>query len=97
LDGSTQNGPTTIEDFLGVFEPTTATRPSDLEASLSILGEHGTVILGGNAVNRIAHRQFDVETEEDDRIRAQASQEVPNVYGHGHVNDPHRTARPGGR
>ncbi len=71
---------------MGVFEATTATGPSDLDASLSILGEHGTVILGGNAVNRIAHWQFDVETEEDDRIRAQASQEVPNVYGHGHVD-----------
>ncbi len=71
---------------LGVFEATTATRPDDLEASLSILGEHGTVILGGNAVNRIDHWQFDVETPEDDRIRQQASQEVPNVYGHGHVD-----------
>jgi UDP-N-acetyl-2-amino-2-deoxyglucuronate dehydrogenase len=70
---------------LGVFEATTATRPSDLEASLSILGEHGTVILGGNAVNRITHWQFDTETEEDERIRAHASEDVPNVYGHGHT------------
>jgi predicted dehydrogenase len=36
---------------LGVFEATTATRPTDLEASLSILG--------GNAVHRIEHWPFD--------------------------------------
>jgi predicted dehydrogenase len=71
---------------LGVFEATTATRPNDLEASLSILGERGTVILGGNAVNRIDHWQLDPELPEDERIRAGASQDVPNVYGHGHVD-----------
>lgn len=71
---------------LGVFEATTATRPNDLEASLSLLGEHGTVILGGNAVNRVDHWQFDAELPEDEQIRARASQDVPNVYGHGHVD-----------
>jgi UDP-N-acetyl-2-amino-2-deoxyglucuronate dehydrogenase len=45
-----------------------------------------TVILGGNAVNRITHWQFDAETEEDEQIRASASQDVPNVYGHGHTD-----------
>jgi UDP-N-acetyl-2-amino-2-deoxyglucuronate dehydrogenase len=69
---------------LGVFEATTATRPTDLEASLSILGEHGSVILGGNAVNQIEHWQFDPELPEDAQVRAAASQGVPNVYGHGH-------------
>lgn len=71
---------------LGVFEATTATRPNDLEASLSILGEHGSVILGGNAVNRVEHWQFETSTPEDEQIRSQASQEVPNVYGHGHAD-----------
>ena len=69
---------------LGVFEATTATRPTDLEASLSILGERGSVILGGNAVNRIEHWQFDPELPEDAQVRAAASQDVPDVYGHGH-------------
>jgi len=70
---------------LGVFEATTATRPRDLEASLSLLGERGSVILGGNAVNRVEHWQFEHEQPEDDQIRSNMSQEVPNVYGHGHV------------
>jgi predicted dehydrogenase len=71
---------------LGVFEATTATRPNDLEASLSILGEHGSVILAGNAVNRVDHWAFDTTTPEDEQIRREASQEVPNVYGHGHAD-----------
>ena len=71
---------------LGVFEATTATRPRDLEASLSLLGERGSVILGGNAVNLVEHWQFDSEQPEDEQIRAGASQDVPNVYGHGHVD-----------
>jgi len=71
---------------LGVFEATTATRPDDLEASLSLLGEHGTVILGGNAVNRIEHWKFDRELPEDEETRTSASQPVPNVYGHGHLH-----------
>ena len=71
---------------LGVFEATTATRPSDLEASLSLLGERGSVILGGNAVNRVEHWQFDPALPEDDQVRAEASQEVPNIYGHGHAD-----------
>jgi predicted dehydrogenase len=71
---------------LGVFEATTATRPRDLEASLSILGEHGTVILGGNAVNRIDHWHFDAPTDEDRHVQARTSEDVPNVYGHGHVD-----------
>ena len=70
---------------LGVFEATTATRPRDLEASLSLLGEHGSVILGGNAVNRVDCWQFDVDEPEDAAVRAQASEDVPDVYGNGHA------------
>ena len=38
---------------LGVIEATTATRPRDLEGSISILGEKGTVEIGGFAVNEM--------------------------------------------
>lgn len=70
---------------LGVFEATTAARPADLEASLSLLGEHGTVVLAGPAVNRVAHWQFDAETAADERARREASEDVADVYGHGHA------------
>src|ERR1700750_2375302 len=43
---------------LGIIEATTAARPSDLEGSLSILGEMGTVEIAGFAVNQIRHWRF---------------------------------------
>ena len=38
---------------LGVIEATTAARPTDLEGSISVLGEGGTVEIGGFAVNQM--------------------------------------------
>lgn len=70
---------------LGAYEATVATRPKDLEGSLSLLGEKGSVIIGGHAVNRILHWQFVEELPEDKGILEEFSQEVPNVYGHGHM------------
>jgi UDP-N-acetyl-2-amino-2-deoxyglucuronate dehydrogenase len=43
---------------LGVIEATNATRPKDLEGSLSILGSTGSVVIGGFAVNRIESWNF---------------------------------------
>ena len=43
---------------LGIIEATTAARPKDLEGSLSILGEKGTVEIAGFAVNKIRHWRF---------------------------------------
>ena len=43
---------------LGIIEATTAARPTDLEGSLSILGENGTVEIAGFAVNQIRHWRF---------------------------------------
>ncbi len=43
---------------LGIIEATTAVRPKDLEGSLSILGEKGTVEIAGFAVNKIRHWRF---------------------------------------
>lgn len=70
---------------LGVIEATTATRPNDLEGSLSILGEHGTVVIGGFAVNRMETWQFDdADEDEHRRVMDTASENPPNVYGFGH-------------
>lgn len=69
---------------LGVIEATTATRPTDLEGSISILGERGTVVIGGFAVNEIVTWAFEDETEEDAEVREQYSVNPPDVYGFGH-------------
>ncbi|MCX7886501.1 MAG: Gfo/Idh/MocA family oxidoreductase [Verrucomicrobiae bacterium] len=70
---------------LGAFEATVATRPEDLEGSLSILGEKGSVVIGGHAVNKIIYWGFCEPRPEDEEIQQKFSQEVPNVYGRGHM------------
>src|SRR5262249_11930743 len=69
---------------LGVFEATVASRPEDLEASISLLGERGSGILGGRAVNRVLYWKFDREEPGDREVVERCSQEVPDAYGHGH-------------
>jgi UDP-N-acetyl-2-amino-2-deoxyglucuronate dehydrogenase len=67
---------------LGVIEATTATRPKDLEGSLSILGSGGSVEIGGFAVNEMRVWHF-VDTQPED-TNAMTSEQPPNVYGFGH-------------
>jgi len=69
---------------LGLVEATTAVRPKDLEGSLSILGERGTVEIGGFAVNEIRHFNFTDKLPEDDGVRSEYSVNPPDVYGFGH-------------
>jgi UDP-N-acetyl-2-amino-2-deoxyglucuronate dehydrogenase len=69
---------------LGILEATVAARPKNLEGSLSILGEKGSVVIGGVAVNQIIYWEFSEPLPEDEVIHQEASQAVPNVYGNGH-------------
>lgn len=68
---------------LGVIEATTATRPKDLEGSISILGEGGSVEIAGFAVNEIRTWNF-VKREPGDDDVSKFSVNPPNVYGFGH-------------
>src|SRR5260221_902937 len=69
---------------LGIIEATTAARPTDLEGSLSILGEKGTVEIAGFAVNQIRHWRFIDELASDKDVVEKFSVNPPNVYGFGH-------------
>jgi UDP-N-acetyl-2-amino-2-deoxyglucuronate dehydrogenase len=69
---------------LGIIEATTAVRPTDLEGSLSILGEGGAVEIAGFAVNKIRHWQFSKELDSDREVIERFSVNPPNVYGFGH-------------
>ena len=69
---------------LGIIEATTAARPRDLEGSLSILGEKGTVEIAGFAVNQIRHWSFVDELPSDAEVMEKFSVNPPNVYGFGH-------------
>jgi UDP-N-acetyl-2-amino-2-deoxyglucuronate dehydrogenase len=69
---------------LGIIEATTAARPGDLEGSLSILGEKGSVEIAGFAVNQIRHWAFVDELASDKDVMEKFSVNPPNVYGFGH-------------
>jgi predicted dehydrogenase len=69
---------------LGVIEATTAARPVDLEGSISILGERGTVEVGGFAMNEMTVWKFADETPEDAEVLARYRTNPPDVYGFGH-------------
>ncbi len=69
---------------LGIIEATTAARPKDLEGSISILGERGSVEIGGFAVNQLKTWLFDNMTERDIEIQRVSHENPKNVYGFGH-------------
>jgi UDP-N-acetyl-2-amino-2-deoxyglucuronate dehydrogenase len=69
---------------LGIIEATTAIRPKDLEGSISILGEKGSVEIGGFAVNEMKVWNFADVTADDQNIAEKYSVNPPNVYGFGH-------------
>lgn len=68
----------------GIVEATTATRPKDLEGSLSILGEKGSVVIEGFAVNELKTWDFVEKFESDKNVLENFSVNPPNVYGFGH-------------
>jgi UDP-N-acetyl-2-amino-2-deoxyglucuronate dehydrogenase len=69
---------------LGTMAVTMLTFPKNLEGSVTIIGEKGTVRVGGMAVNAIEHWQF-AEPDPDDALVEQASYQTTSVYGHGHT------------
>jgi UDP-N-acetyl-2-amino-2-deoxyglucuronate dehydrogenase len=68
---------------LGTIEVTMLTYPRNLEGSITILGETGTVKIGGTAVNKVEAWQF-ADYDDDDKLVMQANYTPPNVYGNGH-------------
>lgn len=69
---------------LGCIEATTATRPKDLEGSISILGEKGSVEIGGFAVNQMKIWSFSETEPDDSTVMEKYSVNPPSVYGFGH-------------
>jgi UDP-N-acetyl-2-amino-2-deoxyglucuronate dehydrogenase len=69
----------------GLVEGTTNVYPDNLEETLYIFGEKGTVKAGGKSVNRIEEWRFADGGEEHDAVIAQYSENPPDVYGFGHT------------
>ncbi|MDR9498506.1 MAG: Gfo/Idh/MocA family oxidoreductase [Hydrogenovibrio sp.] len=68
---------------MGSMNVTMLTYPKNYEGSITILGEKGTVRVGGVAVNEIQHWEFEDEKDYDKDIQ-QANYETTSVYGFGH-------------
>jgi UDP-N-acetyl-2-amino-2-deoxyglucuronate dehydrogenase len=68
---------------LGVLEVTMLTFPKNLEGSFTLIGEKGTVKIGGTAVNKIEHWSF-ADSDPDDTLVEQVNTDPPSVYGFGH-------------
>lgn len=70
---------------LGLIEATTATRPKDLEGSISVLGEKGAVEIGGFALNHLKVWQFTDPQPEDAQIFAEAGRNPDHPHGYAHA------------
>lgn len=68
---------------LGSMAVTMLTYPKNLEGSITILGEKGTVKVGGVAVNDIQQWEFDETKDYDSEIK-EANYQTTSVYGFGH-------------
>jgi UDP-N-acetyl-2-amino-2-deoxyglucuronate dehydrogenase len=68
---------------LGSMSVTMLTYPKNLEGSIIILGEKGTVRVGGVAVNDIQHWEFDEPKDYDGEVK-EANYQTTSVYGFGH-------------
>jgi UDP-N-acetyl-2-amino-2-deoxyglucuronate dehydrogenase len=68
---------------LASINVTMLTHGRNFEGSITLLGERGTVRIGGVAVNEVQHWEFDEARPEDAQIQ-DASYATPSVYGFGH-------------
>ena len=68
---------------MGSINVTMLTYPKNLEGSITILGEKGSVRIGGVAVNEVKHWEFETPHEMDSQIH-DASYQTTSVYGFGH-------------
>jgi UDP-N-acetyl-2-amino-2-deoxyglucuronate dehydrogenase len=68
---------------LGSINVTMLTYPKNLEGSITIIGEKGTIRVGGVAVNEIQTWEFEDKLPEDEGIK-NANYETTSVYGFGH-------------
>ncbi len=68
---------------LGTVNVTVLTYPKNYEGSITIIGEKGTVKIGGFALNKIEHWIFE-QPDEDDKLVNKVNTTPPDVYGFGH-------------
>lgn len=70
---------------IATIEGTTNVYPKNLEETLYVFGENGTVKIGGTSTNNIDVWDFADETEEDAQFKG-LEEATSNVYGNGHTS-----------
>lgn len=70
---------------IGTIEGSTNVYPKNLEETLYVFGENGTVKIGGTSTNNIDVWDFADETEADSKNKG-LKEETSNVYGNGHTS-----------
>lgn len=70
---------------IATIEGTTNVYPQNLEETLYVFGEKGTVKLGGKSTNNIDVWDFEDEDESDKKNKG-LEEATSNVYGNGHTN-----------
>ncbi|GAA0177440.1 Gfo/Idh/MocA family oxidoreductase [Clostridium sediminicola] len=70
---------------IGIVEGSACVYPKNLEETLSIFGEKGTVCIGGLAVNKIENWRFEDSLESEDEVLNVDEAEPDSVYGYGHA------------
>jgi UDP-N-acetyl-2-amino-2-deoxyglucuronate dehydrogenase len=68
----------------GLIEGTTNVFPSNLEETLYIFGQTGTIKAGGKSVNLIEEWNFSDDVDNAEEVKAESEEHPPNVYGFGH-------------
>lgn len=69
----------------GIVEGTTNVYPKNLEETLYLFGEKGTVKAGGQSVNVIEEWRFSDMLDDPEEVKERFHENPPNVYGYGHT------------
>jgi UDP-N-acetyl-2-amino-2-deoxyglucuronate dehydrogenase len=70
---------------IGMIEVNVLTYPRNFEGSITIIGETGTVKIGGTSVNKVEHWSFAEYDDDDKYVETGAiNTNPPTVYGFGH-------------
>lgn len=69
----------------GIIEGTTVIYPKNLEETLYLFGDKGTIKVGGHSVNIIEEWRFSDMLDDPEEVKATYHENPPNVYGFGHT------------
>ena len=73
-----------VNGALGIIEASTITYPENIEGSISLFGDRGSVKVGGTALNRKVFWKLSSELDREREILTKEMIDPPSVYGYSH-------------